>query len=185
MRQFSPALSGVSMRTSYSLQPASKRRQTRRMMPGTSAPAPRPRPGNMPAPELSRRATRRETRQAGSRMHPPLGTSFDRCQTYPHVPATSCNLLASKTPFDRQDRGAPAGAPRHLVNRLRDSLYWPVSYRSDCQSARDARLSRGHAPLFCAAQSAVSPAASALVDLRRPVDTPDIAQRVANLADRG
>ena len=41
-------------------------------------------------------------------MHPPLGTSLYRCQTYLHVPATSCNLLASK----RHLTGKLSGRPR-------------------------------------------------------------------------
>jgi hypothetical protein len=37
--------------------------------------------------------------------------------------------LANKHPLSDKISEAPIGAPNVLVNRLRDSLYWPASYR--------------------------------------------------------
>jgi hypothetical protein len=76
-------------------------------MPPALASAPRPRPSNMPAPELSQRHAPGKTRQGSSLVHPPLGTCLCRRQTYPYVPANPFLLLTSRHRGDWQDHGRP------------------------------------------------------------------------------
>lgn len=143
-------------------------------MPSATTPESRAMPGNVPAPELLRRPSHRNyVGRITAALA--LSTCCNRRQTRARVPGNPCPAHKLNS-LSRKINETPA---RHRT-------FWPIAYEIALLASivppgvagplmlRDCRAAAGTARYQ----------APGLIHLRRAIDTPDIPQRVANLADR-